>query len=112
MFQSAEDANTMWTWILRFVGWFIMYIGLKMIFKPLSVLGDVLPILGDFIGMGTGIIAFLISAAVALTVIAIAWVFYRPVLGIILLAAAIGLIVLLIKKKKSAKAVPAAPATE
>ena len=112
MFQNAEDANTMWTWILRFVGWFIMYIGLKMIFKPLSVLGDVLPILGDIIGMGMGVVAFLISAAVALVVIAIAWVFYRPVLGIILLAAAIGLIVLLIKKKKSAKAAPTAPATE
>ena len=104
MFQNAEEANTMWTWILRFVGWFIMYIGLKMIFQPLSVLGDVLPILGNIIGMGTGILAFLLSSAVALVVIALAWVFYRPVLGICLLAVAVGLIVLLIKKKAAAKA--------
>lgn len=114
MFQNAENANTFMAWILRFLGWLIMYIGLSMILKPLSVLGDVLPILGDLIGVGTGIIAFLVSAAVALLVIAVAWVFYRPVLGIVLLAAAVGLIVLLIKKKKSSKKEPApeAPATE
>jgi len=114
MFQNAENANTFMAWILRFLGWFIMYIGLRMILKPLSVLGDVLPILGDLIGVGTGIIAFLVSAAVALLVIAVAWVFYRPVLGIVLLAAAVGLIVLLIKKKKSSKKEPApeAPVTE
>lgn len=114
MFQNAENTNTFMAWILRFLGWFIMYIGLSMILKPLSVLGDVLPILGDLIGVGTGIIAFLVSAAVALLVIAVAWVFYRPVLGIILLAAAVGLIVLLIKKKKSSKKEPApeAPAAE
>ncbi len=114
MFQNAENTNTFMTWILRFLGWFIMYIGLNMILKPLSVLGDVLPILGDLIGVGTGIIAFLVSAAVALLVIAVAWVFYRPILGIILLAAAVGLIVLLIKKKKGCKKEPApeAPAAE
>lgn len=108
MFQNAHDANTMMTWILRVVGWFIMFMGLKMIFKPLSVLGDVLPILGDIVGMGLGVVAFLISASVALIVIAIAWLFYRPILGICLLAAAIALIVLLIKKKAAAKAAKAA----
>lgn len=110
MFQNAEDGNTMWTWILRFIGWFIMYIGLKMIFNPITVLADVLPILGDIAGIGLGVVAFLISTAVALVVIAIAWLFYRPVLGIILLAAAVGLLVLLIKKKAAAKAAKAAAA--
>ena len=109
MFQNAEDANTIMTWILRFVGWLMMFIGLKMIFKPLSVLGDVLPILGDIVGMGMGAVAFLISAAVALVVIAIAWLFYRPVLGICLLAAAVALIVMLIKRKKKAAAAKAEP---
>ncbi|MBQ2380838.1 MAG: hypothetical protein II295_10675 [Akkermansia sp.] len=114
MFQNAENANTMMTWILRIVGWIMMYMGLKMIFKPLEVLGDVLPILGDLIGVGTGVLAFLIATPVALITIGIAWLFYRPVLGIILLAAAIGLIVLLIKKKAAAKAAKeaAAPAEE
>lgn len=113
MFQNAENANTMMTWILRVVGWLMMYMGLKMVFKPLEVLGDVLPILGDFIGIGTGILAFLIATPVALITVAVAWLFYRPVLGIILLAAAGGLLYLLIKKRataKTAKAIKDEPA--
>lgn len=105
MFQKAHDDNTLMTWILRLVGWFMMYMGIKMILKPLSVLGDVLPFIGNIIEMGTGIIAFFVSAIVALLVIAIAWIFYRPVLGIILLVAAGGLVYLLIKRKK--KSAPA-----
>jgi hypothetical protein len=110
MFQNAEDANTMMTWILRIVGWLMMYMGLKMILRPLEVLADVLPILGDIIGIGTGIVAFLIATPVALITIGIAWLFYRPLLGIVLLAAAGGLIFMLIKKKKAAKAAKAAEA--
>ena len=104
MFQNAENANTMMTWILRVVGWLMMYMGLKMVFKPLEVLGDVLPILGDLIGIGTGILAFLIATPVALVTIAVAWLFYRPILGIILLVLAGGLLYLLIKKRAAAKA--------
>ena len=104
MFQNAENANTMMTWILRIVGWLMMYMGLKMVFRPLEVLGDVLPILGDLIGIGTGILAFLIATPVALVTIAVAWLFYRPILGIILLVLAGGLLYLLIKKRAAAKA--------
>lgn len=111
MFQNAENANTVMTWILRLVGWLMMFMGLKMILRPLEVLGDVLPILGDIIGIGTGIVAFLIATPVALVTIGIAWLFYRPILGIALLAGAVGLLVLLIKKKKAAKAAKAAAAT-
>lgn len=110
MFQKAHTDNTIMTWILRFVGWLMMYMGLSMILKPLSVLGDVLPIIGNIIEFGTGIIAFTVASVVALVVIAIAWLAYRPVLGITLLVAAIALVVLIIKKKKKAPA--AAPAAE
>lgn len=113
MFQKAHSDNTMMTWILRFVGWFMMFMGIKMILKPLSVLGDVIPFIGSIIEFGSGIIAFLVSSVVALVVIAIAWIFYRPVLGIILLAAAGGLIYWVIKRKKKAAPAetPAVPAT-
>lgn len=110
MFQKAHTDNTIMTWILRFVGWLMMYMGLSMILKPLSVLGDVLPIVGSIIEFGTGIIAFTVASVVALVVIAIAWLAYRPVLGITLLVAAVALIVLIIKKKKKTPA--AAPAAE
>ncbi|MBU2566952.1 TMEM43 family protein [Patescibacteria group bacterium] len=103
MFQNAIQANKVMTWILRLLGFFLMFVGLALMLKPLSVFGDVLPFLGNAIGMGTGLLAGLISVALTLITIAIAWLFYRPLLSIILLViatAAITAIVTLIKKKK------------
>ena len=108
MFSKAQSANNMMTWILRIVGFLMMLIGLNMVFKPLSVLGDVIPFIGDLIGMGTSVVSFLIALPCWLICIAIAWLFYRPVLGIILLILAVGAIVLLLKKRK--KKLPSAPA--
>ena len=101
MFATARKNNAMLTWLLRLVGFLAMYIGLGMVFKPLSVLADVLPILGDIVGIGTGIVAGLIAFVCAVVTIAIAWITYRPVLGITLLVLAVAGIVLLIKKRRA-----------
>ena len=85
MFTSAEESNVILTWILRAVGLVLMAIGIGMMFKPLSILAGVLPILGDIVAAGTGIISFLLAAVLSLTTIGIAWIFYRPLLGIALL---------------------------
>ena len=74
---------------MYFIGFLMMLIGLNMVFKPLSVLGDVIPFIGDLIGMGTSVVSFLIALPCWLICIAIAWIFYRPVLGIILLILAV-----------------------
>ena len=103
MFQKAQDDNKMLTWILRVVGFFLMMIGLNMIFKLASVVADVIPILGNIVGAGTGIIAFLLAACLSLVTIAIAWVFYRPILGVALLAVAVALIVVISMKLKGNK---------
>ena len=108
MFSKAQKANNMMTWILRLIGFLMMLIGLNMVFKPLSVLGDVVPFIGNLIGMGTSVVSFLIALPCTLICIAIAWIFYRPVLGIILLVLAVGAIVLLLKNRK--KKLPSAPA--
>jgi hypothetical protein len=100
MFAEAHAANKMLTWILRFVGFMLMWMGLGLIFKPLSVLMDVLPLLGTIVGKGIGFVTFIIAAVLALVTIAIAWLFYRPVLGIILLIAAGSLIYWLVVKRK------------
>ncbi|MCW5200176.1 TMEM43 family protein, partial [Desulfobulbus sp. F1] len=103
MFDKAQSDNKLLTWILRAVGFFLMFAGLGMIFKVLSVLADVLPFLGNVIGAGTGIISFLIAAVLSLITIALAWVVYRPIFGIILLAVAVGLIILVKGKLGTAK---------
>ncbi len=102
MFQDAQDANSFMTWLLRAVGFIMMFAGLSMILKPLSVLADLIPFIGDIIEVGTGIIAFLVALPLTLITIAIAWLFYRPLIAIPLLIIAGGAIYWLIKKKKAA----------
>jgi hypothetical protein len=109
MFQKAQSDNTILTWVLRAAGFILMMIGLSMIFKVFSVLADVLPFLGSIVEAGTGFIAFLLSAVLSLITIAVAWIVFRPLLGIILLVIAVGLIVLIggkIKAGRKARAVP------
>ena len=95
MIQKAQADNAMMTWILRLVGFVVMFAGLAMILKPLSVIADVVPILGNIVGAGLGFIAFLISAMLSLTTIAIAWIVYRPLLGGILIVVAVALVVVI-----------------
>lgn len=107
MFEAARDANALMTWLVRLGGFLLMFFGLSMVLRPLSVLADVLPILGDIVGIGTGIVAGIVAFACVLVTIAIAWIFYRPVLGIILLAIAGAGLCLLWKKKQARKAAAA-----
>ncbi len=105
MFQQAQDRNTMLTWILRLVGFVFMFAGLGMVFKPISVLGDVVPFVGNLLGAGLGLFAFCISVSLSLLTISVAWIFYRPVLGVGLLLVSGGAIyglVMLAKKRKAA----------
>ena len=86
MFADARTANTLFTWGLRLGGFLMMFIGLSMLLKPLSVLADVLPFLGNVVEMGIAVVAGLVSLICALVTIGVAWLFYRPVLGVALLA--------------------------
>lgn len=107
MFKSAETANTALTWVLRVVGFFLMFAGLAMVFKPISVVADVVPFIGSALGVGLGVFSFLIAAPLSLVTIAVAWFFYRPLLGIVLLVlagAGIFGLVSLSKKRKAARA--------
>jgi hypothetical protein len=103
MFQQAHQSNSMWTWIFRLGGFILMLVGVAMILKPLSVLADVIPFLGRIVGAGTGILSFLIAAPFAFLTVAVAWLHYRPIIGISLLflaAAEAGLVYVLTKRGK------------
>lgn len=106
MFADARTANTLFTWGLRLGGFLMMFIGLSMALKPLSVLADVLPILGDVVEMGLSVVAGLVSLVCALVTIGVAWLVYRPVLGIALLAVSGFFVWKLVQRRKAAKAKP------
>jgi len=103
MFESAHAANSMWTWILRIVGVLLVCMSIGMMLAPLSVLASVIPFLGKLVGVGTGLVSMLFGLAWSLLIIALAWLFYRPLIGIILLVAAVGLIALLFSKLSGKK---------
>ena len=107
MFETARTNNKITTWLVRIAGFLLMFFGLSMVFKPLSVLADVLPILGDIVEMGMGLVAGLIAIICTLVTIAIAWLFYRPIIGGILLAVAAFFLWKLIQKRKAAAAAKA-----
>ena len=97
MFETAQRSSAMMTWILRGVGFFAMFFGLAMLFAPIAVFGDVVPLVGRVLGAGTSIVAGFLAAFFAIGTIAIAWITYRPVLGIILVLFAAGAVFLLVR---------------
>ena len=108
MFKNAASANKIITWLVRLGGFLFMAFGFMAIMRPLSVLGSVIPFIGNIIGMGTGLISFMLAGTVSLVVIAIAWIVVRPLLGITILVLAVGALVY--TRKLAAASKPAAPA--
>ncbi|MDY0413319.1 MAG: hypothetical protein GX105_01200 [Gammaproteobacteria bacterium] len=108
MIQAAQDSNAVMTWLLRLAGFVCMMVGLNLLLRPLSVIADVVPIAGTIVGAGARLIAFLVAAPASLITIGIAWIFYRPLIGITLIVIAVGLTVTLRGKLKAAKIAKAA----
>ena len=90
MFDDALATNTMWTWVLRLAGFVIMFAGFKLIFGVAGVLGDIIPLVGDVFRFATGLAAFALAALISALIIGIAWIYYRPLLGLSIMG--IGLI--------------------
>lgn len=112
MFQMAQDRNKMLTWAIRVGGFFLLGMAFSMILRPIAVLASILPFLGRLVGTGTTIVAFLLAGIVWGLTVSFAWIFYRPVLGIIILVVTVFLLVLLVKRaRRPAPAAPPLPAS-
>lgn len=114
MFKKAQDRNAVMTWIIRGGGFFLMFLGIFLIFRPIVVFADVVPLFGTMLGAGIGLFAFLGAATLSFITIAIAWIAYRPVIGIamiVLAAAAFYWLLSTGMKKKAARAAMRSPAT-
>jgi hypothetical protein len=89
-----------------------MLAGLSLMLRPASVLADVVPLFGSIVETGTFFISPMIASVMSFATVAIAWLFYRPLLGISLLLMAGGLTVLVclkLKKNKSGFSVASVP---
>ena len=90
--DAEKAANNTLLWILRIVGIMLVIGGLKGIFGFIETILKVVPFIANIFGWGVGLVCTVIGIAWSLIVIALAWLFYRPVLGIALLVLA-GLLV-------------------
>lgn len=111
MIASAKQTNQTIAWVLRGVGFLLMMIGLSAIFAPLAVVGDVIPLVGNLIRMGTGAVAGVLAFFFSFMTIAMAWIFYRPVLGIGMISLAIVVLVVgvMLGRSRAPRRAPAYP---
>ncbi|MCL2701318.1 MAG: TMEM43 family protein [Phycisphaerae bacterium] len=104
MFKQARDTNSMITWIIRGVGALLVVIGLRAMFGLVPTILKVLPFLSSIVGAGIGLICVVGGVAWSLLIIAIAWLTYRPLIGVPLLVLAVAGIVYLRSVSKAKKA--------
>jgi|JI10StandDraft_1071094.scaffolds.fasta_scaffold109925_1 hypothetical protein len=99
MFQEAQDANVVRTWAVRLLGFFAMFMGFRLLFGPIAAAGGWIPILGGILEMGVSIVAGILAFSLSFMTIAVAWIFFRPLLGISLLVLGVGAFVYLYTQK-------------
>lgn len=92
IFESERSQNHLFLWVLRILGVILVITGLKGIFDILSTVLKVVPFVANIVGWGVGVVCTVVGIVWSLIIIAIAWLFYRPIIGIILLAIAAFLI--------------------
>lgn len=86
--EAEKEANNMILWFLRILGCLMVIGGLKGIFGFIETILKVVPFIAGIFGWGVGLVCTIIGVAWSLIVIAIAWLFYRLLLGISLLVLA------------------------
>ena len=105
MINIIKQENNMLKWILRAAGIILLFMGFATILKPISAITSYVPILGNLVGSAVGIVSFVLGLILGLLVITIAWIRFRPVLGICLLVVIAVLIAFLIIRGKKSKQV-------
>ena len=90
-------------WGLRLGGALLIILGYSAVVSLISRLASFVPILGNIVNGILGLICFLIGLVHSLIVIAIAWIRFRPVLGVCLIVVAAALVFAIMKLLKKNK---------
>ena len=102
--NMIEAENNLLKWILRGVGTLLIILGIGAVFGPIRTLASFVPILGSLVGAAVSIVALLLGLSISLIIIALAWIVYRPLIGIGLLVIVGGLLFMLNKLRNKKKA--------
>lgn len=89
IYQDLHDSLRTLATILRVVSFVVIFAGFYSVFSPIEDGAEMIPCIGEFVGAIVGCFLFFVSGLLALAlwvnVFALAWVFYRPVFGALLL---------------------------
>lgn len=96
MFANARAANRVFTWVARLGGFLMLLFGFLLFLSPLSTMSSIVPLLGGVFEAGIFLISLLAAIVVWTLLVALAWMVARPLIGGVMLALAVGGLVLLI----------------
>jgi len=94
--------NKFWeAMLMRLTGFICMFVGLLLITAPITALSRILPIFSNIVEFFTTAAMLIISLSLTLITISLAWLAYRPLISISVIAGAVSLVMLIKKKKKN-----------
>lgn len=104
MFEGAIQGNQLSTWLFRILALIFMYIGLNTLLVPISTFLSVIPLFAKVFRFASKLLTFVVALVLSLITIGIAWLIYRPLIGLAVLLTAVAVVFLFGKlRKKSQK---------
>lgn len=106
MFDNARFLNTAGLWGFRMLGAFLNFFAVGMFLRPIRVFAQFIPFLGQLVGFALFFFSVVASGGVTVMVVGVAWLYYRPVLGILICLlgfVAIAGMVMLLQFRKAAQ---------
>ncbi len=88
MFSGAHTSNVLWTWLFRLIGILLVIGGLRLMFSILQALFTFIPFLGHILNVGIGLVCLMAGGVWSAFVISISWLWYLPIIGLIMLVVA------------------------
>lgn len=101
MFQQQHEMNNILLWVLRILGFILVLTGLKGMVEIVVTILKVIPFVANIVNLAINIVVGVVAFAWTMLVVAVAWIYYRPVLGILLLAAGVAAIVFFASRGKA-----------
>lgn len=95
MLDTAASGNSCMGMACRIGGFLMITIGFNCISAPLVALTDFFPFLGNMLEFGIEVVSVIVSALLSILIIAIAWLYYRPLYAVMLLSVVFGALYLM-----------------
>jgi hypothetical protein len=109
LFAEAVAQNRFLTGALRGFGFVLLALAFRLLLGPLAALASLVPLLGGVARFGVLLAAIVLAGATALTTVALAWVAFRPLAALGLLALAVALVVAFVRRPRAPSPTAASP---